>query len=148
MIDVTTNPTINNEILKYSLEELKAMKVLSNTNGRPTDVMTDEKWQREFELRRFLCHPYPKTIKKLKSKYSTEQGSWNEETSGIYKGQTNWQRYVAYINDVLKVIESGEHDYCYYIYQIDELLKFHRYDLVTKYYKEDKYFEVWLDKNR
>ena len=47
----------------------------------------------------------------------------------------------------LKELEDYPED-SYYIYQIDELLKFHRYDLVTKYYKEDKYFEVWLDKNR
>lgn len=137
-----------NEVLlnidRFSLEELRELKMISNTNGRPNDLMTNEKWQKEFMIRRFLCKPFPSNIKKLKSKYSIENGTWNEETSGTYRGETNWQRYCSYINDVLKNIEHGEHDYCYFIYQIDDLLKFHKDDLVTKYYKEDKYFEVWL----
>ena len=85
-------------------------------------------------------------FKKLKTKYCVESGTWNEEVNGIYHGETNWQRYVSYINDVLNTIEHGEHDYCYFIYQIDELLKFHKNDLATRYYEEDRYFEVWLDK--
>ena len=29
---------------RYTLEELKEMKLVSNTNGRPSSTLTDEKW--------------------------------------------------------------------------------------------------------
>lgn len=42
-----------NEEKKYknmTLEELRELRLISNTNGRPTSSMTDEKWQKEFNL--------------------------------------------------------------------------------------------------
>lgn len=126
------------------LEELKEMKNLSNTNGRPLSNLTDEKWQKEFNVRKLFITPHNKNILKLKGQNSTESGRWNEETQGTYHGRTNWQEYCAYINDVLKNIRSGKIDYCYYIFQIMDLLKFHYDDLRTRY--NDGYWEVWLSK--
>ena len=80
----------------------------------------------------------------MKGKYSKESGIWNEETNGTYHGLTNWQSYCSYINDVLRNIRKGQVDYCYYIYQILDLLKFHYSDLKTKYC--DGYWEVWLER--
>lgn len=137
----------NNEEKKYknmTLEELRELRLISNTNGRPTSAMTDEKWQKEFNLRKMFITPHPKEITRLKGKYSKESGMWNEETQGAYCGCTNWQSYCSYINDVLKNIRSGQIDYCYYIYQIVDLLKFHLDDLRTRYC--DGYWEVWLEK--
>ena len=137
----------NNKEKKYktmTLEELKEMKLISNTNGRPTSTMTDEKWQNEFNLRKMFITPYPKDIKKLKGQYSKESGMWNEETQGIYHGCTSWQSYCSYINDILNNIRSGQVDYCYYIYQILDIVKFHYDDLKTKYC--DGYWEVWLER--
>ena len=129
-----------------TLEELKEMKLISNTNGRPTSAMTDEKWQKEFNIRKLFVNPFSKEVKRMGqlNRYSQETGYWNEETMGIYHGATNWQEYCAYINDVLRNIRAGQVDYLYYIYQITDLLKFHYDDLRTKYC--DGYWEVWLER--
>lgn len=125
-----------------TLEELRGLKLISNTNGRPNSSMTDEKWQKEFNLRKLFITPYPKEITKLKGQNSKEFGIWNEETQGTYHGCTSWQSYCSYINDVLNNIRSGQVDYCYYIYQIMDVARFHFDTLRTKYC--DGYWEVWL----
>lgn len=129
-----------------TLEELREMKLVSNTNGRPSSTLTDEKWQKEFNIRRLFVKPTSKDIIRLGQNmhYSKETGYWNEETMGTYHGTTNWQEYCSFINNMLKNIRSGQIDYCYYIYQITDLLKFHYNDLRTKYC--DGYWEVWLEK--
>ena len=127
-----------------TLEELKEMKLISNTNGRPTSTLTDEKWQKEFNIRKMFITPHPKNITKMKGKFSKESGMWNEETMGEYHGETNWQSYCRYINDVLSNIRTGQIDYCYFIFQIMDLAKFHYNDLRTKYC--DGYWEVWLER--
>lgn len=127
-----------------TLEELKEMRIVSNTNGRPSSTLTDEKWQKEFNVRKAFVKPYDKNITKLTGQYSKESGMWNKEIQGIYHGKTNWQEYCSFINDVLKNIRSNQRDYCYFIYQIEELLKFHFSDLRTKYC--DGYWEVWLER--
>lgn len=130
---------------KMTLEELREKKIISNTDGRPISSLTDEKWQKEFDVRKLFITPYKDGYtKKLSGKYSKESGTWNEEINGTYDGCTNWQSYCTYINDVLKNIRSGQVDYCYYIFQILDLLKFHYDDLKTKYC--DGYWEVWLEK--
>lgn len=152
-IDAINLPeTINNNIKKkneekkyknMTLEELRELRLISNTNGRPTSSMTDEKWQKEFNLRKIFITPHPKEVTKLKGKYSKESGMWNEETQGRYDGCTNWKSYCSYINDILNNIRSGQVDYCYYIYQILDLAKFHYNSLRTRYC--DGYWEVWLE---
>lgn len=123
-----------------TLEEFKEMKLVSNTEGRPPASLTDRKWQQEFHIRKMFITPYPAKVRKLGGKFSRESGAWNNTK---YYGQTNWQEYCAYINDVLRNIRKGGIDYCYYIFQITDLLKFHHHDLRTKYC--DGYWEVWLD---
>lgn len=125
-----------------TLEELREMKLVSNTNGRPSSTLTDDKWQKEFNIRKLFVTPT--NLKKMQGKYSKESGVWNVETQGEYHGITNWQSYCSYINDILSNIRVGQVDYCYYIYQIMDLLKFHYNDLRTKYC--DGYWEVWLEK--
>ena len=83
-------------------------------------------------------------MRKLSGKYSKESGIWNEETMGTYYGCTSWQSYCSYINDVLNNIRMGQIDYCYYIFQIMELARFHYNTLRTKYC--DGYWEVWLER--
>lgn len=129
---------------QMTLEELRKMKIISNTNGRPCSALTDEKWQKEFMIRRLFIKPHKNSCMKMRGAYTNESGIWNSETQGTYHGRTNWQEYSAYINDVLTNIRSGQIDFCYYIYQIMDLLPFHYNDLRTKYC--DGYWEVWLDK--
>lgn len=129
---------------KMTLKELREIKLISDSDGRPSLSLTDEKWQKELEVRKLFITPYKNgSTKKFDGKYSKESGKWNEETRGEYLGCTNWQSYSAYINSILHNIRSGQIDYCYYIYQILDLLKFHFHNLKTKYM--DGYWEVWLD---
>ena len=72
-----------------------------------------------------------------------------EVCSGIvsneYHGETSWQRYKQYINDVLRTIRNKETDYCYYAYQVQELLRFEP-NLKSRFVNDDglQYWEVWL----
>lgn len=107
-------------------------------------MLTDEIWQAEFKKLKTFVKPYCKNIKKFGGKFSKDSGIWNSETQGDYYGNTNWQTYCSYINDVLFNIQRGRTDYCYYIVQIADLLKFHFDDLKTRYC--NGYWEVWLEK--
>lgn len=132
------------ELKHMTLEELREMKLVSNSNGRPTSTLTDEKWQKEFQVRKLFVKPVGKKVTKLSGKHSRESGMWNSELNGEYLGTTNWQDYCCYMNDVLRNIRAGQVDYCYFIYQITTLLKFHYNNLRTRY--RDGYWEVWLEK--
>lgn len=123
----------------YSLEELRRMRIISNTDGRPNPSLTDDKWQVEFYFRKMFVKPYPPNIRKMS--VCTNRGY---ETTQTYSGEFQYKRYSMYINDVLKTIRKGKVDYCYFIYQIMDILKFHYNDLRTKYI--DDYWEVWLEK--
>lgn len=140
------NKKMEEKYKTMTLEELREMKLISNTNGRPSSTLTDEKWQKEFNIRKLFVKPISKDIRRFgqKNAMSKETGYWNEETMGEYHGATNWQEYCSFINDILRNIRSGQIDYCYYIYQILDLLKFHYDKLRTKYC--DGYWEVWLEK--
>lgn len=131
-----------------NLDELKKMKptIFNIGNGRPDVNLTDKQWQEEFIIRKMYITPLSNKITKLKGQYSQESYIWDSERQGTYLGATNWQQYCSYINSVLKTIRCGEHDYCYYIYQILDLLKFHYNTLHTKYL--DGYWEVWLEDER
>lgn len=126
-----------------SIEELRQIKVISNTDGRPPKGLTNDKWQAEFNIRKLFIHPYGSETTKLGGKYSREAGTWNTGPGKPYVGCTNWQSYCSFINDILKNIRNGQIDYCYYIYQIMHLAKFHKETLKTRYC--DGYWEVWLE---
>lgn len=140
------NKKMEEKYKTMTLEELREMRLISNTNGRPSSTLTNEKWQKEFNVRKLFITPINKNIKRFgqKNAYSEETGYWNEETMGTYQGATNWQEYCSFINDILSNIRAGQVDYCYYIYQIMDLLKFHYNNLRTKYC--DGYWKVWLEK--
>lgn len=65
---------------------------------------------------------------------------------GEYKGETNVEAYVRYINDVLKQIRAGYPDYCYFVHQIADLLKFEHDNLRTRYIPDGDFVAVWLEK--
>lgn len=126
-----------------NLHDLQRIKPRYGT-GRPSSTLTDEKWQEELSVRKLYITPCDKKHKRMGGRYSQDVKKWNDDTGIQYYGATDWQRYVAHINDILNVIRSGKVDYCYYVYQILDLLKFHYNDLHAKYI--DGYWEVWLEK--
>lgn len=121
----------------------KNIKTRVKLGSRPSPDLTDKKWQEEFNAMKCFVTPFPANVKKLGGSGSKESGKWNHDTQGKYDGATNWQQYCAYINDVLENIRLGRVDFCYYTYQIVDLLKFH-YDTLETKYCEDGYWEVWL----
>ena len=112
----------NKEMEKYkgmTMDDLRKNKIISNTDGKPSPSLTDEKWQMEFNIRKMFIN--------------TCQGY----TAGSKSNH-------IYITDVLNNIQHGQVDYCYFIYQIMDLLKVYPVSLKTRY--RDGYWEVWLNK--
>lgn len=111
----------NKEMEKYkgmTMDDLRMNKIISNTDGKPSPSLTDEKWQKEFNIRKMFLK--------------------------ICQGNDGRHNHCAYINDVLKNICDGQVDYCYFIYQIMELAKVYPVALRTRY--RDGYWEVWLSR--
>ena len=65
---------------------------------------------------------------------------------GTYHGKTQYQCYCDFINDVLNSIRRGKPDYCYYIYQIAELLKYEHDRLQAVWLEEERCFKLSLNK--
>lgn len=130
---------------------LDILKTINKTNvfnlKIPLNTMDNNEWQNIFNVLKLnvTC------IKTDKIKYLNREcigsvigKSWS--LSGRDTADTSQDGYYCnYINDILRNIRSGEHDYCYRIYQVIELLKFepslktkliHRYDM--------DYIEVWV----
>lgn len=128
------------------MEELKNINISALGNGRPADTLTDKKWQNEFEILKLYVTPSKKKQKVHGGKYSKDCGDdFYEE----YKGVTNWQSYCRYINDVMRCLRNGEREYCYFKYQIIDLLKYYHDELRTKFYPDKNgmsYWEVWLER--
>ena len=61
-----------------------------------------------------------------------------------YYGETAASRYANFINDVLYNIRKGEVDYVFFVYQIEDLLKYEKERLWTEYFPDDSYFMVGL----
>lgn len=119
--------------VEYTKEDLKRMGLLHNSDTRPKAELTDESWQVEFELRRKFIKDHPQDKTRLKT--------------NDFEGLTLNSFYVEFINDSLKELKAGETIYCYYIYQIEELLKFHKNTLKTKYMPMYGCWAAWLGKS-
>lgn len=85
---------------------------------------------------------YDKTMKKAPSAVIVNQ-HWGLSTSA--DAETSDSRYRNYINSILSNIRSGNIDYCYYIYQVRDLLRFYP-NLVARLVDVGsfKYIEVFL----
>ncbi len=115
--------------------------------GRPSTSMTDTEWQEKFILLKSLTTPFPKKNGKLIG-YSKEMPLWKDETNGSCFGLTNWQNYCSFINDILSQIRRGRIDYCYYAYQIADILPFEYDTLKTHYNSNGRYWDIWLEKTQ
>lgn len=63
-----------------------------------------------------------------------------------YHGKTQYQCYCSFINSILSNLRSGGVDYCFYIYQISELLKYEHDRLQADWLQDEKCFELRLNK--
>lgn len=123
--------------------KLNELKILSDNTKAETLTkllhMTNEDFQQQLEImrglnqetssRKFNSPTTPYVVGKYYFKLSNE----NEETGNTY--------YIKFVNDVLKNLRKGEIEYCYYIGQVKELLRFLP-DLKVRLC--DFYFEVMV----
>lgn len=131
------------ELNDFSIQDLKDMRLFLSKKGRPTSNMTDEIWQQIFSRLKDTTTPI-ENGKNQKMKVSRHSriidAFWDYELDCT----TDWHRYCMFINSVLKDMRSGHKASCFFVYQIQELLKFHKDNLQTKYDQENKEWEVWL----
>ena len=116
----------------------------SLTAKKPEKGMTNEEWQEYFALMKVLTKQTKERL--LKRSSSPIINGYYVEGQLSYQGETQWERYKEFINSVLKTIRKGEYDYCFYIYQISELLRFEHDNLRTLWLPDERYFQVWLEK--
>lgn len=119
------------------------ISLLGRQDKKPKGI-NDKEWQQMFSLLK-LTTPASKD-KRFKNTTSSIKinGRYQQE-----KEETQWRYYIQYINSVLSNIRNGEHDVCFFSYQIKDLLRFENARLKTKLINDDGfiYFDVWLDKD-
>lgn len=124
--------------------KLEELQYVSLTAGRPDYNMTDEKWQQRFAVMRLMTKQ--SRLKRMSASKANLISGHKDSEEFAYHGETLYSTYCSFINGVLSTIRvNGRHDYCYYIYQITDLLRFEHDRLRTKYLPESGCFEVWLD---
>lgn len=124
--------------------ELSQLKDITLFTGRPGKDMTDERWQTIFQVLKLGVKQSP--YRKMSRTYAK-----SILDSGYYYGDTSYISYCNFINDVLYTIRGNSthaptYDYCFFVYQIQDLLRFEYDSLRTRYIKEHECFEVWLEK--
>ena len=104
--------------------------------------MTDEEWQDVFKY--LKCRVQPSKYKRMKTDHPIFVNGYRDNTYFEYCGETQWQHYCQFINDVLRTIRKGEIDFCYHIYQIEDLLRFEHDRLIATWNQECQCFFVYL----
>lgn len=118
------------------------MSIIDQNTAKPIKGMTNAQWQEFFEQMRSEAKP-----SRAKNMNEMDFRSRSEDILNIpyaYHGDTMWQSYCKFINGVLSSIRHGEPDYCFYTYQIAELLRFENRRLRAKWLPTHDCFVVWL----
>lgn len=121
---------------EYTLGDLSAR--------RPPEHWTDTEWQEYYKVMYSNTQQSSQWTMKKRKCYTTVNGRNIDEQSS-YCGDTQYEKYCDFINDMLKTIRQGLVDYCYYIYQVADLLRFEHENLRTEYMQEEECFKVWLE---
>lgn len=114
------------------------MEVINEKTGRPPKDYTDSQWQQDFIKIKAVVKP--SLFKNMK--VIPEPRNF----SGTYHGKTQYQYYCDFINYILSGIRRGKPDYCFYIYQIAELLKYEHDRLQAVWLEEERCFKLSLNK--
>ena len=114
------------------------LETINERTGKPPKNYSDLQWQQDFSRIREMVQP--SSLKKM----NVIQEPHN--FVGTYHGNTQYQYYCDFINDILSNIRRGEVDYCFYIYQISELLKYEHDRLQAELLPNDGCFKLSLNK--
>lgn len=110
---------------------------------RPASYETDEDWQKFFGAMKLIVPP--QKHKKITHKDVLAYNSPFYESSQTNIGKEAWMIYCSFINGTLYAIRHGHRDYCFYIFQVAELLQYEHERLRTKWMPQYECFMVWLD---
>ena len=129
----------------FDIKDLREMRCFITKKGRPTDELKNRIWQRIFYQLKNSTTPIVNGEKKYLSirSFRAVLDEWGEYE---IDRTTDYKRYCLFINETLREIRNGKVCYCYFFYQIGQLLKFHKKDLQTKFNEQGHYWEVWLEK--
>lgn len=106
--------------------------------------LTNKVWQTIFQSIRNDIKPSGMRNMKKKIPFRPHK-EFDLENAREYTGESNYNAYCDFINGVLGTIRRGKKDFCYFVYQIADLLRFEP-DLRTEYLEKDECFKVWLAK--
>ena len=130
---------------RLTIQDLKDTRYidLPSTTASFSPHMTDAQWQQRFLLMKSMVEP--STEKKF-YKGKGREGSYDpDQPPDRYDGATEWQYYVAWINDILRQIRKGHTEYTYFCYQVRDLLRFEHDRLRTRYFPKDRTEAVWIE---
>ena len=98
--------------------------------------MTDSEWQIMFEV--FRQNAVQSSYKLIPSPRKSHL------LGGEYHGDTQFEYFRTFINDILRNIRKGKTDYCFNYEQIKELLKYERENLAAEWLPTDRCFKIYL----
>lgn len=110
------------------------MMVTLSAKSPPMDY-TNSQWQFDFANLK-------SQIKQCSSSLMPSIKEASETIYQEYHGKTQYQRYCDFINSILKNIRCGHIDYCFYIYQVAELLKYEHSNLKVTWLETERCFRV------
>ena len=113
--------------------------MVTEKSGRPPRGYSDSDWQKDFTKLKDKIQK-SKTENKMPV---IEEPPYNPDKP--YYGKTQYQCYCDFINDILDNIRNGGTDYCFYIYQIADLLKY-EHELKATWSEQDEAFILTLNK--
>lgn len=137
------NPINNMEghtILNNTIYKLSDLSV-----RRPPDNMTDVEWQEYFKFIRSNIEPSNSQVM-IKHLPDSCHGFPDKTYKRVHRRKTQNDEYCDFINDMLKILRSGRVDYCYYVFQVTDLLKFEYDRLRSEYMSNEGCIKVWLEK--
>ena len=79
--------------------------------------MTDKEWQEFFAYMKSAIKPTGKKYMSVPKITPIKEGQ-------EYNGESQEWRYRQFINDMLHTIRKGKVDYCFFVFQIKDLLKY------------------------
>lgn len=123
--------------------------IINCVNGKLDANTTNEQWQEYFAImKQTIKQGREKRMKSCVAKIMVN--GYSIDIFSHYDGETSYTSYCQFINGILRTIRGNSsnapaHDYCFYVYQIADLLRFEHDKLNVIWRQEDKCFEVWLD---
>ena len=104
--------------------------------------MTSDQWGECF-------NEIKKHIKQIKHRTITSYNDVNTFFGSLYNSHISsddtFERYSQFINGILKTIRAGREDYCFYVYQIADLLQFEHEHLIAEWIPRWGCFRVRLE---